>query len=374
MGLIIRHIDNTNIVWFPNGNQYIRLEEPAFFVFRCGEKGMDMDLIVNQCAERYGIQGKESRQFVTEILNSIEAIKQRPTNKEPDFRTNKDLQTERFSPFSKHTYTVQGKPICFHYASRLYEYYLHPLLEHLESDANVAECVLFELFAHHEKIVLRVNGKVLGVWSEEETHLLKGMVYLQLLNVVYDKSDHDWLAIIHGSAVTNGIKTMVFTAAPGNGKSTIAALLQYKGYRLVSDDFVPLERMTCKAYPFPVAMSVKEGAFGLLSVFYPLLRNDERPQTSMTNKQVKYLPLKGDALPASVREIVFIKYDPAVDFQMEKLPRPEALKMLLDETWTSPTTENAKRFLDWFTAINCFQISYSNNEKIVQEIDHLFEQ
>ena len=374
MESVIRYIDDAHIVWFSNGNQYIRLEEPAFFVFRCGEKGMDMDLIVNQCVERYGIQEEESRQFVTHIANSIEAIKQRPVNKESDFRTNKELQARPFLPFSKHNYTIQGKSICFHYANRLYEYYLHPLLEHLENEANPSKYVLFELFPHHEKIVLRVNGVVLGMWREAETHLLKGMVYLQLLNVVYDKSDHDWLAIIHASAVTNGTKTIVFTAAPGNGKSTIAALLHHKGYQLVSDDFVPLERMTCKAYPFPVAMSVKDGAFGMLSLLYPLLCNDAHLQTSTTNKQVKYLPVDGRALPASVKEIIFIKYDPAVDFQMEKLPRPEAFKMLLDETWTSPSADNAERFLDWFTTINCYRISYSNNERIIHELDQLFEQ
>jgi len=38
---------------------------------------------------------------------------------------------------------------------------------------------------------------------------------------------------------------------------------------------------------------------------------------------VRYLPVDGKALPAPVKEIILIKYDPDVDFKMEKLPRTE---------------------------------------------------
>jgi hypothetical protein len=151
-------------------------------------------------------------------------------------------------------------------------------------------------------------------------------------------------------------------------------MLQQKGFSLLSDDFVPIERLSQYAFPFPSAISVKEGATELLSKWYPSLQREQKPQLSRTNKMVRYLPVDGKAIPTPVKEIIFIKYDPTVDFEMEKLPRTEALKMLLDETWTSPSAENAGRFLDWYCSVSCYRLTYSNNEKALQTIIKLFEE
>jgi hypothetical protein len=370
---VIREIDGSFVVWFPNGNQYLQLEEPAYFVFERSEEGFGRDSIAGQCAERYGTAENECHLFVAEILDGIETIRQTPVGKELDGEEKHELQEKSFLPFSTRHYAVNGKLLCFCFETRLYEHYLHPLLQHLETDTCPTESVLFELFGHNGKIVLRVHQQVKGMWSEDETHLLIGMASLQILNTIYEKEDHDWMAIIHASAVNNGKKTIVFTASPGSGKSTIAALLQQKGYPIVSDDFVPIDRFNQHAFPFPAAMSVKEGATELLSAMYPSLQKQEEAQRSRTNKLVRYLPVEGKALPAPVKEIVFIKYDAAVDFEMEQLSRVEALKMLLDETWTSPSAQNAARFLDWYCGISCYRLTYSNNEKALQTIAELFE-
>jgi hypothetical protein len=371
---VIRKIDGSFVVWFANGNQYLRLEEPAYFVFERSEEGLGRDLIAGQCAERYGTAESECRQFVAEILDGIETIRQTPVGKELDGKEKHGLQEKMFLPFSNHFYEINGKFLCFRFETRLYEHYLHPLLQHLETDACPTEPILFELFGYNGKIVLRVGHQVKGTWAEDETHLLNGMASLQLLNTIYEKEDHDWMAIIHASAVTNGTKTIVFTASPGSGKSTIAALLQQKGFPIVSDDFVPLEQITQLVFPFPMAMSVKEGATELLSTLYPSLQKQEEAQRSRTNKPVRYLPIEGKALPTPVKEVIFIKYDPSVDFEMEQLSGIEALKMLLDETWTSPSAQNAARFLDWYCCITCYRLTYSNNEKALKTITDLFEQ
>ena len=371
---ISREIDGAYVVWFAAGNQYLRLEEPAFFVFERVEGGMNQGLIDWQCAERYQIQEGESHQFVAEIIDRIEAIKKSPVIKESDYQENQEIHTKQFSSFSIHDYEINGILLRFKFETWLHEHYLHPLLQHLETKACITEPILFELFGQNDRIVLCVNHEVKGVWTEDETHLLKGMAFLQILNAAYKKNDHDWMAIIHASAVTNGTKTMVFTASPGSGKSTIAAMLQQKGYALVSDDFVPVEHSSKHVFPFPAAMSVKEGATELLSAWHPSLQSDIEPQRSLSNKLVRYLPVDGKAFPAPVKELIFIKYDPEVNFEMEKLPRIDALKMLLDETWTFPSSENAARFLDWYSQLSCYRLTYSNNGKALQNITELFDQ
>jgi hypothetical protein len=369
---VIRKIDGAFVVWFPNGNQYLRLEEPAFFVFQGCETGLNEDLIARQCAERYQIPENKCRHFVAEIIDGLGAIRQNPVMNTSDGLESNRLQTKTFTPFSIHNYIIGEKCLRFSFETRHYEHYLHPLLQHLETNSHSVKPILFELFGHDGKIILRVNCHVKGIWTENESHLLNGMAFLQIMNVIYGKKDDDWMAIIHGSAVTNGKKTIVFTASPGSGKSTMAALLQQKGFPVVSDDFIPLERITQHVFPFPAAMSVKEEATGLLSDLYPSLLEQGKAQRSRTHKQVRYLPVEGKTLPAPVKEVVFIKYDPAIDFKMEMLSKLEALKILLDETWTSPSPENAGRFLDWYCGITCYRLVYSNNEKAIQTISEMF--
>jgi hypothetical protein len=296
-----------------------------------------------------------------------------PVGPAPDHTGGIELRAKPFSPFSIRYYSVYGRSLCFRFGDRLIEQWVHPQLQHLEVDHSRDEPLLFELFGQHDRYVLRVAGRVKGSWRKEESHLLNGMVSLQLVNALYHKNDHDWMAVIHASAVTNGAKTIVFPASPGSGKSTLAALLHQKGFSIVSDDFVPLERISQHVFPFPAALSVKEGSTELLSAFYPSLLKQEKAQ-SRTNKQVRYLPITGEAVPAPVKEIVFARYDPSVDFEMERLPRADALGMLLDETWTSPSAENADRFLDWYSGLSCYRLSYSDNEKALQTITKLFEQ
>lgn len=199
-----------------------------------------------------------------------------------------------------------------------------------------------------------------------------GKVSLEILNVIYCKGEEDWMAVIHASAITDGKSTVIFTASPGSGKSTIAALLVQKGFSLVSDDLVPIERESKMVYPFPAAISVKEGSQDLLSLYYPTLKIQSEPEITRTNKLVRYIPIESEAIPAPAKAVIFIKYDPTIDFAMEKLPFTESLKLLLDETWTYPSFENAKEFIYWHDSVNCYRITYSDNDKAVSVITKLF--
>jgi hypothetical protein len=366
---ISKELDGAFVVWFAAGNQFLRMEEPAYFVFRDSENGFDREQIACRCVEKYGISAEQSRVFTTDVLTGIEKIRNWKSPVIPEDSKGEALRQKRFSPFSVRNYSLNGKTVSFHFETLEYEYFIHPLFRHLELDALVPESALFELFGYGKRIVLRVSGQVKGTWRSNESHLVKGMVFLQLLNVVYGKTDRDWMAVIHASAVSNGEKTIVFTASSGSGKSTIAALLKQKGFSVLADDFVPVEGATKQVCPLPAAISVKEGAIGLLSAWYPELQANL--QTYQTER---YLPFEGCASPAPVRAIVFIKYNRSVDFEWQELPRPEALKMLLEETWTSPSAENASRFLDWYSEIPCYRLTYSNNEKALQIITKLFEQ
>jgi len=371
-----KKIDQSYLVWFQNSNLYLQMEEPAWFVFRKTRQRCKAETIAGEFAIRYSVTPEESLSFVRDIRLNIEKMNQ-PNNVQ--VLTNEfsaDLNDYIFKPFSIHRYKLGNKLIAFSYESQAFEYYLHPLICHFETLEEFLEMTLFELFAFQDRIIFRFNGEVKGTWTKDETHLVKGLIFMFLINVIYDKSDADWLMTVHASAITNGRKTILFSAPPNHGKTTIAALLQDRGYKLISDDFVPIERNSFNAYPFPIAMSVKQSSMDLLASLFPDLEQKQLNYIS-PEKSVRYLPpnensdFVKDVFP--VHEFIFIQYNHSVDFSWEKLDPVRAMKLLLDQAWVCPTKGNAAILFERITHLSFYQLTYSNNQKALDAITNLFD-
>jgi len=376
---------------------FTQLEEPAWFVFSKTVKRYKAETIANKFSIRYDIAINESLTFVKDIRCVIKKMNQpnniakntvgtadkmdlASDNIEP-VQNNRNpaadnLNKYNFIPFSIHHYRIGNKVIEFAYETSRFEQYLHPLICHFETTEAKNEMQLFELFAFQEQIVFRYNGEVKGIWTKDETHLVKGLIFMCLVNVMHDKTDADWLMTVHASAITNGKKTILFSAPSGNGKTTIAALLQTYGYQLISDDFVPIDRSSFKAHPFPIAMSVKKGSMDLLSSRIPTL--EERPLNYISSqKSVRYLApnhhLDLNQAVYPVKEFIFITYDSSVDFIWKKLDPLTAMKLLIDQSWVFPNPGNVARLFDRILHISFFQLTYSNNQKAVEAITNLFD-
>ena len=364
------------MVWFQNSNMYTQLEEPAWFVFRKTTKRYKAETIAKEFAIRYCNTPEQSLSFVKDIRSEIENINQADIIHSTPDQYPDNLNEHKFKPFSTHHYRLGNKVIKFTYETRYFESFIHPLICHFETKEENNEMPLFELFAYQDRIVFRFNGEVKGSWTIDESHLVKGLIFMYLINILHDKTDNDWLMTVHASAITNGKKTILFSAPPGNGKTTIAALLQARGYKLISDDFVPIDKYSFNAFPFPIAMSVKDGSVALLSSIFPSL--EQTPVNYITpEKSVRYLPLNlsldvtKEVTP--VQEIIFIQYNSAVDFVWEKLDSLRAMKLLLDQTWVSPLQGNAALLFDRVLQISFYKLTYSNNQKALDAITNLFD-
>lgn len=370
-----KKIGQSYLVWFQNSNMYFQLEEPAWFVFSKTAKRYKSATIAKEFAIRYGVTLVESMTFVRDIRSEIEKMNLSDNLQDKADQFSDELNDHDFVPYSLHHYRLGNKLIAFSYESRLFEHYLHPLMSHFETKEHNPEMPLFELFSHKGKIVFRYKGEVKGVWTNDETHLVKGLIFMYLVNVMHNKTDAEWLMTVHASAITNGKKTILFSAAPGKGKTTIAALLQSHGYRIISDDFVPIDRSSFCAYPFPIAMSVKQGAMDLLAPLFPELEQKTLTYIS-PEKSVRYMaPAHHHAVAAEiypVHEFIFVHFDNAVDFIWEKLDPITAIKQLLQEAWIAPAPGNAALLLDRILQISFYQLTYSNNQKALEAITNLF--
>ena len=373
---IKKKIGNAYLIWFQNTNSFVQLEETAWYVFRKTIQRYRPATLAKNFAIRYDISPENSLSYVNEILSEIEKLNHIIPAKNETGHIPDKLKGYQFKPYSIHHYRFGNKVVPFVFETRNFEYYIHPLISHLEVESTVTEIPLFELFAFNGRIVFRQGGEIKGMWSYDETQFVKGKIFMQLINVMHNKTDAEWLMTVHASAITNQKKTILFSAPPGHGKTTMAALLQSRGYHLISDDFVPIDRNSFSAWPFPIAMSVKEGSMELLASIYPALEQKSLNYLS-PEKSVRYFTSDPDFDSSKavfpVREFVFIEYNTSVDFEWEKLDTATAIKLLLDQAWIVPMPDNAGILLEQIPRISFFKLTYSDNEKAIKAITDLFE-
>ena len=50
----------------------------------------------------------------------------------------------------------------------------------------------------------------------------------------------------------------------------------------------------------------------------------------------------------------------------------KGFQQLVPDSWLSPKKENAQSFLNWFEGLNCYQLTYSNNEEMIKTITKIF--
>lgn len=372
---IKKKIGNSYLVWFKNTNSFVQLEETAWYVFQKTLKRYKPETLAKDFAVRYGIKPENSLAYITEIRSEIEKLNLPvPSNTEIEHIPVMPADYQ-FNPYSIHHYRFGDKVVAFVFETRNFEYYIHPLISHLEVTAPVTEMPFFELFAFDGRIVFRHDVEVKGMWSYDETQFVKGKIFTQLINVMHDKSDADWLMTVHASAITNQKKTILFSAPPGHGKTTMAALLQSRGFKLISDDFVPIDRNSFSAWPFPIAMSVKEGSMELLTSLYPDLEektlNYLSPEKSVRYlASYKHLHISKAVFP--IHELVFIEYNNSVDYNFDELDRIYGIKLLLDQAWIVPLPGNAELFFEWITQVTFFKLTYSDNNRALEAINILF--
>jgi len=69
---------------------------------------------------------------------------------------------------------------------------------------------------------------------------------------------------VHAATMAKDERGIVLAASSGGGKSTLVAGLMTRGWTYLSDEFALINPDTLLAHPFPKAVCVKAGAFGII--------------------------------------------------------------------------------------------------------------
>jgi hypothetical protein len=364
-------VEDTYVVWLAGINRYLQLKEPAFRVFEQWAYGSDEKSIVKACSLHNSLPEDESIRFVNEIIGQVQTLFE-VIHPEPGIQSSEDKSPQVPEYLSDHTYQIGNYFFRFIYRNKYLEDLFHPLFRLQEISLKKPDSTCFELFTSGDQDAFKVNDSPTRFYLLEEIDTLQGAVYMEILNIIHGLKSTDWMGVLHASAVTDGESAVIFTAPSGSGKSSIALLMMVNGFSILSDDFVPIAMHEPEVYHFPAGISVKAGAMPFLKEY--LLQPGSKIQSGSNETEV-YLPPPGEiGILASVpaKAIVFVNYDPEVEYDLKRESNLEVMNHLIRQSWIAGTPEAAERFLTWYFNLPVYTLRYSNNREAVEGMRELF--
>ncbi|CAM1374309.1 hypothetical protein [Tenacibaculum xiamenense] len=364
--ILTTQIEDKTVVWLGEQNQYIIVENIVSKVLIELEKQTDIDSIIQLIQKNIDIPRNEASMFIKDVSQLLK--------KEEKLFSEKELQQtpNKFS-FEKY-YKINDLIFFVEFLSEYELSLIHPKFAHLEVTSVKSIDYKYTVFSHENIINFLINNEHIGSWVTKESHYFQGKFSMKIIEHTHNHDESEWMGIFHASAVANENSCILFLGDSGNGKSTSLALLQANGFSCLADDFVPILSETKEVHSFSSAISIKKNSLPILLPIYPELEHQAEYHFKRLNKVVRYLPPKNDNFNgrAKCKKLVFIKYEPESDLKLDKISKLEAFEQLVPDSWLSPLPENAKNFLDWFKKLNCYSLTYSNNEKMIETSKKLF--
>ena len=371
MDTLYKKIEDKTITWFKNRNEYLILENTTADVLKRLNNGISVKEIAISLSKKLDVPQDKAADFIINLNKQLNDSKKEFVNEIiNDYR---DIEKPINYDFIKF-YKVNNVVFKISFLSETELSLIHHKFEHLVIEQSNHFDNEFEIFINNNFIFLYVNNTYIGSWSHQNVHYFQGKFSMEFIQRIHQKEENEWLGVFHASAVSNGKKSMLFLGDSGNGKSTSLALLQANGFTCLADDFVPVDVKKQEVYSFPAAISIKKNSLDTLLPIYPELKNGKEYNLIRLNKVVRYLKPNNTNYFAHLpcKDLIFIKYQKDSKLTCIKISKIDAFQQLIPDSWLSPKTENAQVFLDWFATLNCYQLTYSDNNKMIATVHKLF--
>lgn len=367
--ILIKKIEDKNIVWFNTSNSYL-IFTPIIteILFKIDAK-ISLSDLKSWCFKEIEAPKEVLLDLITSIYkiyteNNINSIKNK--NIETSYRTPTLFYSEKYYTINNYIFKIQ-------YEHLYHENKIHPVFAHLEVNQQLSYDFNYTIFNNKKAITFLKDNNFIGQWSQIDAHVFEGKLSMQLLIDIYNKPEAEWTAVFHASAISNGEESMLILGDSGAGKSTSLALLSANGFSCIADDFVPIDNKK-KICTYPAAISIKMKSVKALLPYYPELENATEYHIKKRNKVIRYLAPKMINYNEKLKckALIFIKYNLEVELEINPISQIEAFQQLVPDSWISSIEENVNVFLDWFLQLPCYQLTYSNNTKMLETVTKIF--
>ena len=364
-------IEDKTIIWFESSNKYLVLENTAAAILKKLNKGMAVLEIATSLSKKIAVPLAQTIDFILDLEKRI--YKHKSDIESETAGDSIGIKFPKTFNYVRH-YKVNNIVFKVSYLTERELSLVHPKFIHLVIDNPKKIDYEFDVFTQNKITYLFVEKELIGGWSNKDIHYFQGKLSMQLVQKINQKEEDEWIGVFHASALGNGEKAILFLGDSGNGKSTSLALLQAHGFNCIADDFVPIDLKNLEVYSFPAAISVKKNSLKTLLPLYPELGDATEYNLKQLNKIVRYLKPNNKDFSSHLpcRDLVFIKYEKNTGISCDKISKIAAFQQLVPDAWLSPRKENAKVFLDWFESLNCFQLTYSDTDQLVNKVSKLF--
>lgn len=364
--MIVKDLENKSVVWFQNSNQYVVLEPMAASIVKALSHGEEVKEIAAQLEKELDVPFEKAIDFIMDLEEKIIApnqeVEKSKTKNQLDYSVPNNFEVTKY-------YLINSKCFQVQFSNEFEVSLIHPKFAHLETfDVKESDHII-RVFNNGNHTFFIIDDELIGSWSRKDIHYFQGKFSMKIIESIYDKPEKDWMGVFHASALGNHENSVLVLGDSGNGKSTSLSLLQAHGFHCIADDFVPVDSQK-NVHSFPAGISIKKNSLKTLLSYYPELENSAEFHYKRLNKIVRYLP------PTNInyeqkypcKAFIFIKYDPTVDFEFEEITQLEAFQNLIPDSWISKEPENVAVFLDWFSSLPCYQLTYSINKKMIEKV------
>lgn len=368
--IVLKEIEGKTVVWFQNSNQYLILENVVAEIVEKLSYKKNIKEIATALEKKLAIPFEKAVDFIIDIDEQI--VKPNKAIKKSTHHQDLDFEIPSFFEFIKY-YQIDKKILKVHYSNESELYLIHPKFAHLEIPETQKIDFSFQTFNNTNHTYLVLDDELIGSWSKKDIHYFQGKFSMKIIECIYEKLEEKWMGVFHASAINHQENSILILGDSGNGKSTSLALLQAHGFHCIADDFVPIDEAE-KIHSFPAGISIKKNSLPVLLEYYPELKSSAEYHYERLNKTVRYLPPKNIDYKKSFpcKALIFIKYDNNIEFECKEISKLTAIENLIPDSWISSISNNVAVFLDWFSSLPCYQLTYSNNELMIDSVRKLF--
>lgn len=365
----IRKIKGFYVLWFDYCNKYIIVNKEVMSLLNLYLESSNESHFLRLLKKQNKYSQDKSKQFYIELTQLLEECSIKKINK-PQENSKITLLQDKISV----AYKINDFIIQINYSSENVKSLIHPQFENFVCKQSIPNNVVFDIYQEKNTLKLYKDLQFCGAYPLANYHLLQGQFAMELLCVLNNKKEKDWLGTFHASTVSNGKSAIMLVGDSGKGKSTLAALLMANGYKLVADDFTPMLAKNQKVYNYPAALSIKQGSFSILEPLFKDFNNLPSYFTNPTKGCIKYLEAinQNNQQNYICNKIVNVNYKKGAKTELSEVSIDKILRVLIPDSWLSPQSNNANYFLDWLEKVTFYELIYSDTKEVITTFQNLF--